>query len=151
MYVLVCLFVLLPLQASGASLVIPTEPHREAIERVKRYDIIYGFGQAASGEFQVQVKIRYRNTWSRIERYKYVMFPLQRGTIVQRDPKTLILRLEDRDLVVGKHRWWYAPYWQPADDTRITCDHNKRLRTVVVENCRLAIEEPQAENAFLRP
>jgi hypothetical protein len=151
MYVLVCLLILLPLQALGASLVIPAEPHREEIEKVKYYNVAYGFREAAPGEFQLYVSVRYRNTWSRLQRVKHFMFPLQCGTIVQRDPKTLVLRLENRELVVGKHRWWYAPYWQAADDVRITCDHDKRFKTVVVENCRLIIEAPQAENAFLRP
>jgi hypothetical protein len=79
------------------------------------------------------------------------MFPLQRGSIVQRDAKTLVLRLGNRERVIGKHRWWYDPYWQAADDVRIICDHDKRFKTVVVENCRLAIEAPPVENAFLRP
>ena len=151
MYVLVCFLILLPLQAFGASLVIPAEPHREEIEKVKYYNIAYGFREAALGEFQLHVNVRYRNTWSRVQRFKHFMFPLQRGTIVKRDPRTLVLRLENRELVVGKHRWWYAPYWQAADDVDITCDHDKRFKTVVVENCRLTIEAPPAENAFLRP
>jgi hypothetical protein len=74
------------------------------------------------------------------------MFRLQDGTIVQRDPKTLMLRLDNRELVVGKHRWWYDPYWQAADGVRITCDDYKPFKTAVVENCRLILEEPQAEH-----
>ena len=141
MYFFVCLLILLPLQASGASLVIPADPGHEKIERVKRYNVAYGFNQTESGEFQVQVTVRYRHTWSRLERFKHFMFRLQDGTIVQRDPKTLILRLDNRELVVGKHRWWYRPYWQAADNARIACDDDKRFETVVVKNCRLIIQE----------
>jgi hypothetical protein len=141
----VCLLVLLPLQASGARLVIPAEPYREEIARVKRYNVAYGFSQTASGEFQIQVTVRYRPTSSRLERVKHVMFRLQDGTIVQRDPKTLMLRLDNREIVVGKHRWWYHPYWQAADNVRIACDDNKQFKTVVVENCRLILEEAAGE------
>jgi hypothetical protein len=70
------------------------------------------------------------------------MFHLQDGTIGQRDPKTLMLRLENRELVVGKHRWWYDPYWQTADTVHITCNDYKQFETVVVENCRLILEGP---------
>jgi hypothetical protein len=142
---------LLPLQAFDASLVIPAEPHREEIEKVKYYNVAYGFREVAPGGFQLHVNVRYRTTWSRVQRFKHFMFPLQRGTIVKRDPRTLVLRLENRELVVGKHRWWYDPYWQAADDTDITCDHNRRFKTVVVDSCRLTIEAPQVKNAFLRP
>jgi hypothetical protein len=148
MYVLVCLLVLLPLQALGASLVIPAEPHREEIEKVKRYTVAYGFRQATSGEFQLHINVHYRNIWSRVQRFKHFMFPLQRGSIVQRDAKTLVLRLENCERVIGKHRWWYDPYWQAADDVHITCDHDKRFQTVVVENCRLAIEAPVGRKHF---
>jgi hypothetical protein len=152
MYILVCLLILLPLQAFGSSLVIPAEPHREEIAKVKYYNVAYGFRQAASGEFQIHVIVRYRHTWSRVQRAKHFTFPLQRGTIVQRDAKALVLRLENRERVVGKHRWWYNPYWQAADDVRITCGHDKRFNnTVVVENCRLMIAAPQDEHAFLSP
>lgn len=142
MSVLVCLLVLLPFQAFGASLVIPTEPHREEIERVRRYRLVYGFQQSSSGEFQVHIKVRYQPTWSRLKRSEHIMLPLQRGTIVERDPETLMMRLDNRELVVGKHRWWYSPYWQAAKGVRITCDHNQQLSTVVVENCRLKIHTP---------
>jgi hypothetical protein len=151
MYVFVCLLVLLPFQALGASLIIPTEPHRGEIERVKYYTIAYGLHQAPSGEFQLYTNVRYRHISSRIQHSEHFMFPLQRGTIIKRDPRTLVLRLEDREVVVGKHRWWYAPYWQAADDVDITCDHDKRFKTVVVENCRLTIEAPPVKNAFLPP
>ena len=142
MYVLVCLLVLLPFQAVGASLLIPTEPHREEIERVRRYRLVYGFQQSPSGEFQVHVKVRYRPTGSRLERSEHITLPLQQGTIVERDPKTLIMRLDNREWVVGEHRWWYSPYWQAAKGVRITCDHNQQVATVVVENCRLTIKTP---------
>ena len=150
MYFFICLLVLLPLQASGASLTIPAEPHREEIAKVKRYNVAYGFSQTASGEFHIQVTVRYRHTWSRVEHVKRFTFRLQDGTILQRDPKTLIVRLDDRELVVGKHRWWYDPYWQAADDVRIACDDDKQFKTMVVENCRLILEEPQAENIVQR-
>ena len=140
MYFLVCLLVLLPLQTFGESLVIPTEQLREKIERVRYYRVIYGFRESSSGEFQVHVKVSYRSTWARLKRSKHVMLRLQRGTIIQRDPKTLIIHLDNRELVVGKHRWWYSPYWQAAKGVRMTCDHNQRFETVVVENCRLTIE-----------
>ena len=141
MYFFVCLLVLLPLQASA-----PAFPFRQSLTerkstQVKRYDVAYGFYQTASGEFQLQVTVRYRPGWSRVHRFKHFMFRLQDGTIVQRDPKTLMLRLDDRELVVGKHRWWYDPYWQAADDVRIACDDDKQFKTVVVENCRLIILE----------
>lgn len=140
----ICLLILLPLQASSASLVIPADPYHEKIERVKRYNVAYGFNQTASGEFQIQVTVRYHHTWSRLERFKHFMFRLQDGTIVQRDSKTLILRLDDRELVVGKHRWWYNPYWQAADNVRIACDDYKQFETAVVENCRLTLDERPA-------
>jgi hypothetical protein len=136
-----CLLILLPLQVS-ASLSIPTEPYREEIARVKRYNVAYGFYQTASGEFHIQVTVRYRHTWSRVEHAPHFMFCLQDGTIVQRDPKTLMLRQDDRELVIGKHRWWYAPYWQAADDVRIACDDYKQFETAVVEHCRLILEGP---------
>jgi hypothetical protein len=144
MYFILCLLVLLPLQAWGASLSIPAAPHREEIDQVRRYNAAYGFYQTASGEFQLQVTVRYRPTWSRVQRFKRFMFRLQDGTIVQHDSKTLMLRLDDRELVVGKHRWWYDPYWQAAGDVRIACGDDKRFKTVVVENCRLILEEPTA-------
>ena len=137
----ICLLVLLPLQALGTSLVIPAEPYREEIAKVKRYNVAYGFCQTELGEFQVCLRVSYRHRWSRLHRYKQLMFHLQDGTIVQRDPKTLMLRLENRELVVGKHRWWYDPYWQPADAVHITCNAYKQFETVVVENCRLTLEE----------
>jgi len=141
MYFFMCLLVLLPLQVLGASLAaIPAESHREEIANVKRYNVAYGFSQTASGEFQLQATVRYRPTWSRIEHVKRFMFRLQNGTIVQRDPKTLVLRLDDRKRVVGKHRWWYDPYWQAADNARIACDDDKQFETVVVKNCRLILE-----------
>ncbi len=144
MYFILCLLVLLPLQAWGAGLSIPAAPHREEIDQVRRYNAAYGFYQTASGEFQLQVTVRYRPTWSRVQRFKRFMFRLQDGTIVQHDSKTLMLRLDDRELVVGKHRWWYDPYWQAAGDVRIACGDDKRFKTVVVENCRLILEEPTA-------
>lgn len=145
MYVFICLLVLLPLQVSGAALTLPAEPYRQEIGRVRRHNVAYGFSQTASGEFQIQVTLRYRPTWSRLEHVKHVMFRLQNGTIVQRDPKTLMLRLEDHEIVVGKHRWWYHPYWQAADNVRIACDDNKQFRTLVVENCRLILEGTAGE------
>jgi hypothetical protein len=145
----VCLLVFLPLQASGASLSIPTEPYRQEIEEVKRYNLAYGFYQTAAGEFQVRVTVRYRTIWSRVQRFKHFMFRLQDGAIVQRDPKTLMLRLENRELVVGKHRWWYDPYWQAAGDVRIACDDDKQFKTVVVESCRLTLEGPQRDGYTL--
>ena len=151
MYVLACLLLLLPLQALGESLVIPAAPHREEIERVKYDHVAYGFREVSPGEFRLHVNVRYRTIESRVERFKHFTFPLQRGTVVKRDPRTLVLRLEGRELVVGKHRWWYDPYWQAADDVHITCNHDHRFKTVVVDNCRLAIEAPQIQNAFLRP
>jgi len=140
MYFIVCLLVLLPLQASAASLSIPAEPYREEIGQVRRYNVAYGFYQTASGEFQIQVTVRYRPTWSRVHRFKHFIFRLQDGTIVQRDPKTLMLRLDNRELVVGQHRWWYDPYWQAVDGVRITCNDDKQFKTVAVENCRLNYE-----------
>src|SRR5688572_26268673 len=73
----VCLLVLLPLQASGASLVIPVEPHREEIAQVKRYNVAYGFCQTASGEFQICLRVSYRHRWSSLHRCKHFMFHLQ--------------------------------------------------------------------------
>jgi hypothetical protein len=142
MYVVICLLVLLPLQASGAALTLPAEPYRQEIGKVRRHNVTYGFSQTASGEFQIQVTVRYRSTWSRLEHVKHVMFRLQGGTIVQRDPKTLVLRLDNREFVVGKHRWWDHPYWQAADAVRLTCNDYKQFETVVVENCRLILEGP---------
>jgi hypothetical protein len=98
MYFIVCLLVLLPLQALAASLSIPAEPYREEIGQVRRYNVAYGFYQTASGEFQIQVTVRYRPTWSRVHRFKHFVFRLQDGTIVQHDPKTLMLRLDNREL-----------------------------------------------------
>jgi hypothetical protein len=144
MYVLIGLWILLPLQVFGENLVIPAKPQREEIEKVKYYNVAYGFREVASGAFQLHVNVRYRTIWSRVQRVKHFMFPLQRGTIIQRDPRTLVLRLDDRELVVGKHRWWYDPYWQAADNADITCDHDKRFKTVVVEYCRLTVAAPQA-------
>ena len=135
----ICLLILLPLRVS-ASLSIPTEPYRQEIERVRRYHVAYGFSRTASGEFQVRATVRYRHTWSRVEHVKHFMFRLQDGTIVPRDPKTLMLRLDNHELVVGKHRWWYAPYWQAADGVRIACDDDRQFKKVVVENCRFILE-----------
>jgi hypothetical protein len=65
---------------------------------------------------------------------------------VQRDDQTLTLRLDNREIVVGKHRWWYSPYWQAADNVRIACDRDQRIRRVVFENCRLIVSSsPQGK------
>jgi len=134
------MLVLLPLPALGANLVIPTEPSRVEIRDVKFYRVSYGFQEDDTGRFQLQVNVRYRKWASRIQRVKHLTFRLQFGEIVQRDEKTLVLQLENRELVVGQHRWWYSPYWQPADKVRIACDRSRRLRSVVIENCRLIMK-----------
>jgi hypothetical protein len=116
------------------------EPYQEKIERVKRYDVAYGFNPTASGAFQIQVTVRYRPPSGRLQHFQHFMFRLRDGTIVQRDPRTLVLRLENRELVVGRHRWWYQPYWQTADNARIACDDDKQFETVMVKNYRLILE-----------
>ena len=116
------MLILLPLPALGANLVIPAEPSRVEIQRVKFYRVSYGFEEDDTGRFQLQVNLRYRTWTSHIERAKHLTFRLQSGEIVQRDEKTLVLHVENRQMVVGKHRWWYAPYWQPADNVRIAIE-----------------------------
>jgi hypothetical protein len=122
------MLVLLPLRALSANLVIPAEPSHVEIPDVKFYRV------------QLQVNFRYRKWASRIQRVKHLTFRLQFGEIVQRDEKTLVLQLENREMVVGQHRWWYSPYWQPADKVRIACDRSRGLRSVVIENCRLIMK-----------
>jgi len=72
----ICLLILLPLQVSGATLAIPAKPQRQEIEKVKRYNIADGFCQTASGEFQIQVTVRYRTIWSRVQRFKHFVLAL---------------------------------------------------------------------------
>lgn len=109
---------------------------------VKFYRLSYGFQEDESGRFQLQVNLRYRPWISDIERVEHLTFRLQSGTIVQRDDRTLVLRLDNREMVVGRHRWWYDPYWQAADDVRIACDSERQLRRLILENCRLIVEKP---------
>jgi hypothetical protein len=137
---LACLWVLLPLQALGNNLVIPAEPARVDIPDVKFYRISYGFQEAESRRFQLQVNFRYRPWTSHIQRVNHLTFRLQSGTVVQGDDQTLVLRLDNREMVVGRHRWWYAPYWQAADDVRIACDSKRQIRRVILANCRLIIK-----------
>jgi hypothetical protein len=132
-----CLWVFLPLPALGANLVIPAEPSRVDIPDVKFYRVSYGFQEDDTGQFQLQVTLRYRKWASRIEHTKHLTFRLQFGEIVQRDEKTLILQLENRERVVGQHRWWYSPCWQPTHKVRIACDRSRSIRSVVIENCHL--------------
>ena len=136
---LILMIVLLPVPALGANLVIPTEPARSEIRNVKFYHVSYGFQEEEPGRFQLQVTLRYRKWTSHIEQFKPFVFRLQSGTIVKRDDRTLVLRLENRELVVGRHRWWYAPYWQAADGVQIACDRSRRIRSVVLEHCRLIV------------
>jgi hypothetical protein len=143
---LVCLWVFLPLQALGHNLVVPAEPARVDIQNVKFYRLSYGFQEDETGHFRLQVNLRYRPWTSRIERVKHLTFQLQSGTIVQRDGRTLVLHLDDRELVVGRRRWWYAPAWQAADDVEIVCGRSRQLRRIILENCRL-IAEKAAPNA----
>jgi hypothetical protein len=141
LFTLACLGVFLPLQAVGDNLVISTEPARVDIPDVKFYHLSYGFQAEGPGRFQLQVNLRYRLWTSRIERVDHFRFRLQSGTITQSDDRTLILRLDDREMAVGRHRWWYAPYWQTADDVRIACDPKRQFRRLIVENCRLMVEK----------
>jgi hypothetical protein len=135
----ILMMVLLPVAARGANLVIPAEPARVGIRDVKFYRISYGFQEEMPGRFQLQVTLRYRPWTSRLERVKHVEFSLQSGTIVKRDDRTLVLCFDNRELAVGKHRWWYSPYWQPTDNVQIACDRDRVFRRVVIENCRLII------------
>lgn len=139
---LACLWVFLSLPALGGNLVIPTEPSRVDIPDVKFYRVSYGFQEDDTGRFQLQVNLRYRKWASRIERVEHFRFRLQSSTIVQSDDQTLVLRLDNREMVVGRHRWWYEPYWQAADDVRIACDPKRQLRRLIIENCRLIVEKP---------
>lgn len=139
---LACLWILLPLQALGDNLVIPAEPARVDIPDVKFYRIAYGFEEDETGRFQLHVNFRYRPWTSHIKRVKHLTFRLQSGTIVQGDDQTLVLYLDNRERVVGRHRWWYNPYWQAADDVRIACDSKRQIRRVILENCRLMIKKP---------
>jgi hypothetical protein len=123
----------------GANLVIPTEPDRVEIRNVKFYHTSYGFQEAEPGRFQLRVTLRYRKWTSRIEQFKHFMFRLQSGTIVQRDDRTLVLRLDTRERVVGRHHWWYAPDWQTADGVQIACSRRRQSRSVVLEHCRLIV------------
>jgi hypothetical protein len=94
------------------------------------------------GRFQSQVTLSYRKWTSRIEQFKHFVFRLQSGTIVKivkRDDRTLVLRLDNREMAVGRHSWWYSPYWQAADGVQIACDRDRRFRRVVLENCRLIV------------
>jgi hypothetical protein len=137
---------LLPVSALGSNLVIPAEPSQIEIRDVKFYRVSYGFQEEEPGHFQLLVNLRYRKWTSSIERVKQFTFRLQSGTIVQRDDQTLTLRLDNREIVVGKHRWWYSPYWQAADNVRIACDRDQRIRRVVFENCRLIVSSsPQGK------
>jgi hypothetical protein len=138
----VCLWLLLPLQALGATLVIPTVPARVDISEVKFYRLAYGFQEDESGRFQLQVNVYYRPLTSRIERVKHVTLQLQSGTIVPGDGQTLVLRHDNREVVVGQHRWWYDPYWQAADDVRLICDHTRQGNKIILENCRLMVDTP---------
>ena len=135
----------LPLYAMGAEFVVPTEPSRVEMQRIKWYRVAYGFHQDESGDFSVLVRVIYRHTPNRIKRAKNLTFRLQRGTIRQRDANTLVLRLDNREHVVGKHRWWYVPYWQRSKNVSVRCDHARRLARVVIENCRIII--PSRESA----
>lgn len=135
-----CLWVFLPLQALGDNLIIPTEPARVDLPDVQFYRLSYGFQEDEPGRFQLQVTLRYRLWTSRIERVEHFRFRLQSGTIVQRDDQTLVLRLDHREIIVGRHRWWYDPYWQTADDVQIACDPKRQLRRLIIENCRLIVE-----------
>jgi hypothetical protein len=132
---------LLPLQALGDNLVIRTEPARVEIPDVKFYRLSYGFQEDAPGRFQLQVDIRYRPWISDVERVAHFTFRLQSGSVVQRDDQTLMLRLDDREMIVGQHHWWYAPYWQAAADVQIACDSRRQSRRLIIENCRLIVEK----------
>ena len=99
----------------------------------------YGFQEDEPGRFQLQVNLSYRQGTSRIKQFKHFMLRLPSGTIVKRDDQTLILHLDNREMVVGRHRWWYAPYWQAADGVQIACDHSRRIRSVVLEHCHLIV------------
>lgn len=143
----ILMMVLLPISVLGADTVIPATPSRVEIRDVRSYRVSYGFQEAEPGRFQLQVNLRYRKWSSRRERVKRFTFRLQSGAIVQRDSRTLVLRLDDREIVVGAHRWWYSPYWQAADGAQIACDRDRRVRGVVLENCRLIVSsfEQRAE------
>jgi hypothetical protein len=134
------MLVLLPISARGADLVIPAEPDQVEIRDVKFYRVAYGFQEETPGHFQLQVTLRYRTWTSRLERVKRYTFRLQSGATVQRDDRTLVLRLDNREVTVGRHRWWYSPYWQPTDKVRIACDRNRGIRHLVIENCRLIMK-----------
>jgi hypothetical protein len=127
--------------------VIPTEPAQVEIRDVKFYRISYGFQEEEPGRFQLQVTLRYRKWTGPTQQTKKFTFRLQSGTIVQRDDQTLVLRLDQREIVVGRHRWWYSPYWQSAHGTQIACDRDRRIRQVVIDNCRLIVSlfEPRGE------
>ena len=134
------IMVLFPVSVFGDNLVIPTTPPQVEIRDVKFYRLSYGFQEdEKTGSFQLQVNVRYRKESSRRERVKQFTFRLQNGTIVQRDDRTLVLRFDDREIVVGNHRWWYSPYWQAADGVQIACDRDRRIRRVVIGGCRLIV------------
>jgi hypothetical protein len=136
------MMVLLPVSTRGADLVIPAEPAQVEIRDVKFYRVSYGFQEGKQGRFQLQVTLRYRKWTSQIERVKRFTLRLQSGTIVQRDDRTLTLRFDNREMVVGKHRWWYDPYWQAANGVQIACDRDREFRDVIIKNCRLMVEKP---------
>jgi hypothetical protein len=89
----------------------------------------------------LQVTLRYRQWTSRIEYVKHLKFRLQSGTIVQRDDRTLVLHLNNREVVVGRHRWWYAPAWQAVDDVAIACGRYREDRNLILESCCLIVEK----------
>ena len=141
---IVLMVVFLPVSALGADLVIPTTPPQVEVQDVKSHLVSYGFQEEAPGRFQLQANLRYRRWTSPIERVKQFTFRLEFGTIVQRDDQTLVLRHDNRERVVGRHRWWYSPYWQASYGARITCDRDRRISKVVLKNCRLIV--PRFEN-----
>ena len=101
---LIFMMLLLPVSALGAKLIIPAESARVEIRDVKFYRVSYGFQQEGAEPFQLQVNIQYRKWTSRIERIRHFVFRLQSGQIVQRDDRTLVLRRDNGEVVVGKHR-----------------------------------------------
>jgi hypothetical protein len=138
-FLFVSLWLLLPLQGLGANLVIPTELASVDIPDVKFYRLTYGFHKVGPEGFQVQVILSYRPWTSHLEHVQHLTFRLASGTIAQRDDQTLVLQIENREVVVGRHHWWYSPAWQTARDVHIACDRATRFRRVTLKNCRLIV------------
>ena len=46
---------------------------------------------------------------------------------------------DDREIVVGNHRWWYSPYWQAVDEVKMTYDRERQIRKVMLKNCRFVV------------